>query len=210
MADPDTSKHNGAPDTEAQQIGSTYAKALLAAAEKSGQTDALMEEFDSLVADVLDGNPQFEALLVTHMLTEEEAEGVLERVLGGKASPLLLNFLKVLARRDRLDCVRAVHASARELFQQMRGRRTVMLRTATPLDPGLAGKIADGLRQRMGIEPVLEQTVDPDLVGGLVLRIGDTVYDGSVRTQLERARTQMIDRSTHEIQSRRDRFGYSG
>ena len=51
--------------------------------------------------------------------------------------------------------------------------------------------------------------VDPDLIGGIVLRVGDTVYDGSVATQLEQLREQMIDRSVHEIQSRRDRFRHS-
>ena len=59
-------------------------------------------------------------------------------------------------------------------------------------------------------EPVLETLEDPELIGGVVLRVGDTVFDGSVARQLEQLREQMIDRSVHEIQSRRDRFCNTG
>ncbi len=55
-------------------------------------------------------------------------------------------------------------------------------------------------------EPVLDERVDPGVIGGIVVRIGDTVYDGSIANQLENLRQQIIDRSAHEIQSRRDRF----
>ncbi len=193
-------------DTDAQQLGVVYAKAILGAAEKAGATDALVEEFDSLLRDVLDKSPQFESLLTSGFLSQEEKVGVLDRALGDQASPLLLNFLKVLAQRDRLDCLRAVHAAVKELYEEMRGRQAVVVRTAAPIDDALAEELAQQLWKALGCEPVLQSEVDPSLVGGLILRIGDTVYDGSVASQLRRARAQMIERSIHEIQSRRDRF----
>ncbi len=61
-------------------------------------------------------------------------------------------------------------------------------------------------RHALGAEPLLTRVVDPELIGGAVLRVGDTVHDGSIANQLEKLRQQMIDRSVHEIQSRRDRF----
>ncbi|HEV3344867.1 MAG TPA: F0F1 ATP synthase subunit delta, partial [Pirellulales bacterium] len=61
-------------------------------------------------------------------------------------------------------------------------------------------------KDMLGGEPVLAAKVNPDLIGGLVFRVGDTVYDGSVATRLARVRSQMIDRSIHEIQRRRDRI----
>ena len=78
--------------------------------------------------------------------------------------------------------------------------------TAEPLDQALLDEITQSLRVALGSELILESTVDPELIGGAVLRIEDTVYDGSVANQLESIRQQMIDRSVHEIQSRRDRF----
>ena len=67
-------------------------------------------------------------------------------------------------------------------------------------------RLAQGLRNAFQLEPVLETRIDPDLIGGLVVRIGDWLYDGSVRNKLEIIRDQIIERSSHEIQSGRDRF----
>jgi len=67
-------------------------------------------------------------------------------------------------------------------------------------------KVQSQLRPLLGREPVVEHRVEPGLIGGAVVRVGDTIYDGSIATQLENLREQMIDRSVHEIQSRRDRF----
>ena len=61
----------------------------------------------------------------------------------------------------------------------------------------------------LGGEPIIQWVTDPDLIGGAVLRVGDTVYDGSVAGQLEQLRQQILERSVHEIQSRRDRFSNS-
>ena len=72
------------------------------------------------------------------------------------------------------------------------------------------GPAPPSLRRILGGEPQVHPTVDPSLIGGVVLRVGDTVYDGSVARQLDQVREQMINRSGHEIQSRRDRFRHSG
>jgi F-type H+-transporting ATPase subunit delta len=125
-------------------------------------------------------------------------------------SPLVLDFLKVLSRHDRLDVARAVGRETQKLHDELRGRVRVELRTATPLDDGLSRTIEASLRRILPGEPVVEPAVDPELIGGIMLRVGDTVYDGSVARQLRQVREQMINRSIHEIQSRRDRFRHSG
>jgi F-type H+-transporting ATPase subunit delta len=61
----------------------------------------------------------------------------------------------------------------------------------------------------LGGEPEIVRMTDPNLIGGIVLRVGDTVYDGSVATRLSKVRGQMINRSIHEIQRRRDRFSHT-
>jgi F-type H+-transporting ATPase subunit delta len=195
-------------DVGREQIGEIYAKALLGAAETAGQTAEVLNEFDDMVRDVLAPHPKLEAVLASLVVSPEEKLGVLDRVLGGRASPLLLNFLKVVSRHGRLDCLRAVHQQAHRLYDKLQGRVRVRLTTPTPLDQGQVNQITASLRAKLGGEPVLEAIVDPELIGGAVLRIGDTVYDGSVARQLQAVRQQMIDRSIHEIQSRRDRFRY--
>ena len=71
---------------------------------------------------------------------------------------------------------------------------------------GQLDALAVALRAATGGEPVIERITDAGLIGGIVVRVGDTIYDASVAAQLETVRQQMIDRSAHEIQSRRDRF----
>jgi len=197
------------PDIGVEHIADVYAQALLGATETAGVTRAVLDEFGSLVADVLDAFPKLEAVLASGFVSEEEKSGIIDRVFGGRASATLIHFLKVVARHGRLDLLRTIHRRAILLYDQMSGRVHVELSTAAPVDDALAGRITEQLRAALGAEPVVEQTVDPKLIGGLVVRVGDTVYDGSIANQLRNMRQQIIDRSVHEIQSRRDRFRYS-
>jgi F-type H+-transporting ATPase subunit delta len=190
----------------ALQVATVYAKALLGAAEKAGETDRLIEEIEGFVTDVLDRFPDLETLLASALVSAEEKSALIERVFGKQLSPLFIDFLKVLARHDRLDLVRAIQVKISELYDQLRGRVRVQIRTANPLADGLEHRLIGSLRTVLGGEPKLEPAVEPGLIGGIVLRVGDTVYDGSVACQLEQAREQMIHRSIHEIQSRRNSF----
>ena len=195
-------------DVGVEHVADIYAKALLGAAESAGFTQTVLDEFDSLLADVLNRYPKLEAIFSSGLVSAEGKAGVVDRVLGGQASPSFVNFLKVVARHGRLDCLRAIHRRTHERFDEMRGRVQVEVATAAPIGDSLGMNIEKSLRTALGAEPMVEQRVDPDLIGGVVVRVGDTVYDGSVANQLKNIRQQMIDRSVHEIQSRRDRFRY--
>ncbi len=193
-------------DVNAEQIAEVYAEAFLNAAENVGDVASCLEELESLVTDVLDVFPDFEAVLASGVVPHHEKEGIIERTLGGKATPVLLNFLMVLSRRGRLDCLRAIAAKARDLYDRRLGRVPVRVTAAEPLGEDLLAKIKAGVAPLVAGEPVLEVEVDPSLIGGVKIRVGDTVYDASVAAQLAAVRKQIIDRSAHEIQSRRDRF----
>jgi F-type H+-transporting ATPase subunit delta len=194
-----------APDVGREPIGAVYAEALIGATEAAGSTDTLLETFDSLV-NVLNSSPRFESLLASGLLSIEEKDGILDRVFGPRVEPLFLNFLKVVAKHDRLDCLRAIHRESRKLYDKLQGRVPVRMTTALPLNTAQTQKITSDLVNLVGGQPIITCDVDPDLIGGAVLRVGDTIYDGSIATELQNVRKQMIDRSVHEIQSRRDRF----
>jgi F-type H+-transporting ATPase subunit delta len=168
--------------------------------------DAALDEFDAVVRDVLDAHPGFEQLMASAMLSAEEKSGLLDRVFAGRASELMINFLKVVARHGRLDCLRAINRAAGRLRDERRNRVQVEVTTAAPLDAAAQRTLSTALRAKLGAEPVLNLRTDPDLIGGAVFRLGSTVFDGSVANQLEMLRQQIRSRSENEIQSRRNRF----
>src|SRR5262245_46105419 len=92
-------------DASRQHLGTVYAKALLGAAEKVGQADQVVEELESLVADVLNKLPALEEALKTPRLTHEERLPILDKAFGGKMSATALTFLKVVSKHGRLDCL---------------------------------------------------------------------------------------------------------
>jgi F-type H+-transporting ATPase subunit delta len=196
-------------DVGVEHIAGVYAKALVDTVEKSGQTASVVEEFDAVMSEVVDRNPKFEAVMASALISPEEKAGAIDRVLGGRVSPVLVNFLKVVAHHNRLDCLRAIHCETHAMIDRLRNRIPVRLTTAEPLDPAAFEHIAESMRTMLGGEPIFQQETDPRLIGGAVVRVGDTVYDGSVANQLQILRQQMIERTAHEIQSRRDRFRHS-
>jgi F-type H+-transporting ATPase subunit delta len=189
-----------------EHIANVYAEALLGAAEGAGQVDAVLEELDSLVADVFDPHPELERVLASGVISHDERSGILDRVLGVQASPLVMSFLKVVSRHGRMNCLRVIRSQAHAIHRQKLGEVAVQVTTAAPLEQAAAQRLREALQPLLGGTPVLHERVDPAVIGGVVVRVGDTIYDASVARQLETMRQQMIDRSAHEIQSRRDRF----
>lgn len=191
-------------DIGAQQVAGVYARAFLDAAEGKGNTAAMVAELDSLVTDVLDAYPNLERVLASPFIAHEEKVGILERTLGNQASPDLLVFLKVLSKHGRLDCLRAIRRAVESQYNKMQGRVEVTLRTAGPVDDALRGEIIEKLRAILSAEPVMRVVTDASLLGGVVVRVGDTVFDGSLSTRLSRMRSQMIEQVVHKIETDRD------
>ncbi len=114
--------------------------------------------------------------------------------------------MRVLSRRSRLGVLGPVLKELVRQFHESKGKVRVSVTAATPLAGDAVEKLAKSLRPLIEGDPVIEVSLDPELIGGIVVRVGDTVYDASVARQLERLESQMITRSVHEIQSRRDSF----
>jgi len=209
------------PDVGREHIGNVYAEALLGAAEKVDALDEVVETFDSMVNDVLRAFPPFEAVLSSRLISHKEKAKILDRVFGDgvfgdgvfnaktKTLPVFLDFLKVVSRHGRLDCLRDIQRQVHVRYDEIRKRVPVRLTTPVAIDEKLISQIKENIRKLIGGEPILRCYTDPELIGGAVLRIGDTVYDGSIAAALRNTAQQMIDRSVHEIQSRRNRFSNS-
>jgi F-type H+-transporting ATPase subunit delta len=188
------------------RIASVYAKAYLAAARESGKTDTLVTELGAFVDQILDRQPDFRRLLESAFVSHEQKEAIFDRALAGRVTPELVVFLKVLSRHDRLDCLAAVRHEVARQYRALLGQVDVLLRTARPLDSGLRHHIVAALTTALRSEPAVTEVTEPDLIGGLVITVGDTVYDGSVTTRLARMRAGMVDRCVAAIERQRARF----
>src|SRR5262245_14733657 len=178
MSDPPT---NGKPtDIGRGRIGTTYAKAFLGVAENSGRAEPLVQEFNELVTQVLERFPEFDRTLSSPRVSVEEKQVLLDRVLGGRVSDELLRFLQVVGQHGRLDCLREIRQAAIELFQTSRGIVTVHVTAAAPLGAELQQRIREALNQKLGRSVELKVHFDPEILGGIVVRVGDTVFDGSI------------------------------
>ncbi len=199
-------RHETVLDNVGQRVAKVYAEALLRAASRHGRAAEVLAELHGLVDDVFRRDPAVERFLASPAVGRERKADVIKETFEGRASELLVDFLYVLNSRDRLDVLRAVARVYNDLFDRRENRMRVSVRSAVPLADGQRERIAEELRSSFGKEPVLHASVEPALLGGLVVQVDDWVYDASVRTRLEMIRKQLIENSSHALQSGRDRF----
>ncbi len=193
-------------DVEGQKIGSVYAEGLYDAAAAQGKTAELIEEFDSLISDVFDAYPKFERLLASEMIDTEEKKQMIDRTLASQTSPLLLNFLRVCADRERLRYLRAISRELHAIHNERLGRVHVDVTAAAPMDEQTTSGVRDQIARMLGQEPEINVLIDPELIGGIQVRVGDTVYDGSVAAELRRMREAIVQRNSVEIEGNREKF----
>jgi F-type H+-transporting ATPase subunit delta len=193
-------------DSEEQHVGQVYAKALLQAATAASKVDTVVDQLESLVRDVMEKNQGMDIVLSNPKRSVEEKMGFLDRVLGSKMDVTLLNFLKVLCRRHRIQHLRAISRSATELRDEMAGRMQVFVTTSAPLDSNSESALASKLKSTFRKDVRIIAKVDPTIIGGLIVRIGDTVFDGSIDGQLKVLRRDLNSRAEAAIRVQADQM----
>jgi F-type H+-transporting ATPase subunit delta len=195
-------------DDDTPEVTRSYAEALVNAAEHEGQVEAVLQDLESIASDVLRANPRFAAVLESPLVSPLEKDRILVDTFEGRALPTVVRFLRVLNRHGRLGSLAAIARGARALWDRRENRREVFVRSAVPLDDAQQAALRDRLARMLNATPVVRLAVDPALIGGLVVQVGDDVYDASIRNRLEQLRQRLIEGKTHEIQSRRDHFSH--
>lgn len=186
-------------DIGKQQVAAVYAKALIGATEKKGTTDAVIEELGSLVTDVLEKFPGFESTIGSPRLSPDEKNQMIDRVFGDRASEELRTFMKVLCQHERLDCLREVHTEATKICNDLRNRTLVQVTTAHGLSEAEKENIIHELQVKLSCEVDLVHKVDEEIIGGIVMRVGDQVVDGSVRNRLHQMKASAVQRVKEQI-----------
>jgi F-type H+-transporting ATPase subunit delta len=193
-------------DVDAQGAARVYAEALLNEAEKRNQAQETLDELDDLVNQVLRPNPDLEEFLCAADINRDSKAQLIQKAFAGRTSELVFNFLIVVNDHERLNLLLPILDQYREMLNERQGRIRAFVRTAAPLPPEQEEQLRNQLRGILQREPLLEIVVDPELLGGLSVRVADWLYDATVRTRLETWQDQIIESSSHEIKVGRDRF----
>jgi len=189
-----------------QRLAGIYAQAFLDASAHKNEVDEILGELKLLVS-LRPGNANpFSELIDSPNANREVRTGVIDRVFQNRVSESVLNFLHVLNDHDRLMLLIPIIQAFGQLVDRRSGRVAVHVRTATTLDSGAREALEQQLRETLGKEPVLHCTVEPDLLGGMIVRVGDRVWDGSLSWQIHCLQDQLMERGNYAIQSGRDRF----
>ena len=192
-------------DSDQQLLGETYANALIGFGEKTGSTEKMLEEFNGVV-DAIRSLPKLDALLQSPRIAVAEKLTILDKALSGKVDGKLVNFLKIILEKGRFDCLASIQEAARKIYDEMSGRVQATMTTADKVDDSVRKRVEEKLAGMLGKQIQLVAKTDPSIIGGMVVRIGDTVYDGSVQSQLNQVRGRATKRAEEAIRSSIDKF----
>ena len=175
--------------------GRRYARALFGLAKESHKTKEIRAELDTLL-ELFDESPELRNALLTPLYPVKERKAVLQRVAERAGlSHLVANFYSYLIDQRRLVDFPGIHAEYVRLVDVDSGLVTAEVVSATPLDDRRRDRLRRALSSRTGFEVRLEVEVDESLIGGAIARVGDLVFDGSIRAQLEQLRANLTKES---------------
>jgi F-type H+-transporting ATPase subunit delta len=169
-----------------QEIARVYAAALFGAAKDRGKLDAIRDQLAQFV-DALHGNRDMQLFLFSpYFSSAEKIEGLQKAVTD--AEPELSNFLELLLEKGRMPAIFRIQRQFNALWDKENKRLGVTVTSAVDLDPEIAKRIGAEIEEQTGNTVELTTSVDPDILGGLVLQVGNMVLDTSIRNRLEKLR----------------------
>lgn len=192
---------------EIDAVAQVYAQSLFELAEaqggleKAGQIQAELVEF----VDLVRAEAQLEAFLDSRIISTHHKAESLRRMFGeGRIDDLLLRFLLVLNTKERLSHLRSIAAAMTRLHAERMGRIDVDVYTAEQATEEQLENIRQKIRETMGKDPVLTNHVDPSVIGGIRLRIGDRLIDATVASRLRQIRAALRRAGGDSIAARLD------
>jgi F-type H+-transporting ATPase subunit delta len=184
-------------EIHANPISRVYAEALFRTAQSRGVVEDTLESLHGLVA-MMQTHPEFHLFLTAPMIDVERKKAAVVRALQGNVDELLIDFLCLLIDKDREEALEGILQQFRMLADEEAGRVRVQATTSHALTEPQRSALLESLQNNLRRQCTLEANVEPELIGGLVLRIGDKLYDGSVRRQLQRVGDQLMRSSGYE------------
>lgn len=186
-------------DYQVEAIGEIYAQALIHVAQKQNVLPAVQEDIASLDA-LLKSGGLFRDFVQAADIASEMHRQILEKMFSGKVHQLTLETLKSMAARNRLMFLGGMINGFKTIIGRQSGRIEVDLVSASELSPDLIERLRVAVNKATGHQPEFKTEIDPSLIGGVRVKIGDTLIDASVEAQLEKIRRQLQTKGLERMQ----------
>jgi F-type H+-transporting ATPase subunit delta len=161
-----------------------YARSIFEIAEEKEQGETVVRELETL-SEALVKQPRFLAILNNPMVKRDEKRSLIHKAIGAKASPLVERFLALLIRKGRIELFGDIVERLHDLLNKRKGIQEVTITSARKMDPTTAGALKATLEKLTGGSILIDAAVDPRLLGGAQVRLGNRLVDGSLRTKLD-------------------------
>jgi len=169
-----------------QDAARVYAEALFDVAKEKRKLDPIRDELAQF-ADALDSNRELRTFFFSPYFSSAEKVDGLKRTIDG-ADPELLNFLELLIEKQRMPEIFRIRRQFEEMWKRENRRIDVTVTSAVELDPAVVGKIGEEIERQTGQKVELASRVDGEILGGIVLQVGNMVLDASIRARLDKLR----------------------
>ena len=169
-----------------EEIATVYARSLFEVAKEQSKLDEVREQLGQ-IADAINDDRELQVFFFSPYFSTEEKEDGLRKVIDG-AEPAVLNFLELLVEKHRMPAIFRIRHAYDELWERENKLLPVEITSAVELDDEVARRIGDQIGEQTGQRVELTKTVDPDIIGGLVLRVGNSILDASIRNRLDNLR----------------------
>jgi len=172
-----------------EQIAQVYARSLFEVAIEKGTVETLRQQLAEF-ADVLEGNHDVAVYFFSPYFSTDEKKSGLKRMVSG-AEPELMNFLEALIEHHRMPAIFRIRHQFQALCDKANHLLPVQITSAVPLDEETVSRVGRRIGEQTGNEIQLSSTVDPEILGGIVLRVGNFILDASIRNRLNQLRRQV-------------------
>jgi len=175
-------------------IHEIYSDVMFELAEDAGLVEQVMDDLEA-VAEVMKEEPEFLSLLTLGQVKDDEKAKMIRRVFKGRINDLTLDFLCVLAKRNRMGFVHGIGDRYQVLMDERKNLHRIEVTLAKEPTDEQAEKIKAGIRDALNAEIKLSVNIDPEILGGIIIKKGDLMVDNSVRTILSRTVDAIMARS---------------
>jgi F-type H+-transporting ATPase subunit delta len=172
-----------------EEIAQVYARALFEVAEEQDKLDTVKQQLDEF-AGALHDNREMAVFFFSPYFSAQEKKDGLHRAVEG-ADPAVMNFLEVLLERHRMPAIFRIRTDFQALYDKSKKLMPVLVTSAVELDPETIESLGKRIGEQTGNEIELSSKVDPEILGGIVLRVGNFIMDASIRTRLEKLRREV-------------------